>query len=148
MKSTKKNHYMKYWKVIRQFIIAKYKINTSDIDMLLFLHDEELFTQDKFVEFEKLLRWEKDRFKRLRRDGWIETVGARTNKNKNFYSTTYKTTRMVGLIYDKLNGNLFPEDPCSNPLFKKKVGTTDQIYRRMIIKMNNFIKQQQRHSPE
>lgn len=33
--------YLKYWKVIRYFIKAKYKISTGELDMLLFLYSEK-----------------------------------------------------------------------------------------------------------
>jgi len=42
---------LKYWRVIRYFIKAKYGLTTADLDMLLFLYSEEIFSKKKFEEF-------------------------------------------------------------------------------------------------
>jgi len=39
------NDYMKYWRVIRYWAKAKYKVGTPDIDMLLFLYSEQIFNK-------------------------------------------------------------------------------------------------------
>ena len=57
--------YLKYWRVIRYFIKAKYGITTADLDMILFLNSEIYFGKDKFKEFNNLLSWDEGRFKRL-----------------------------------------------------------------------------------
>ena len=41
--------YLKYWRVIRYFIRAKYKLTTADIETLLFLKTESYFGKDKFL---------------------------------------------------------------------------------------------------
>jgi len=47
--------YMKYWRVIRYWAKAKYKIGTPDIDMLFFLYSEQIFNKSKFKEFEECM---------------------------------------------------------------------------------------------
>ena len=56
------NDYLKYWRVIRYFIKAKYKINTGELDVLLFLYSEKYFSKDKFNEFDELISWDVNRF--------------------------------------------------------------------------------------
>jgi hypothetical protein len=58
-------NYLKYWRVVRYFINAKYGISQPDLEMLLFLYDEPYFTRAKFKEFDKVFSWDKDRFNRL-----------------------------------------------------------------------------------
>ena len=65
------NDYLKYWRVIRYFVKAKYGLTQSDLDVLLFLYSEKYFNKDKFEEFDELLSWDEDRFDRLLRDEWI-----------------------------------------------------------------------------
>ena len=79
MKS-KVNDCLKYWRVIRYFIKAKYGLTTADLDMLLFLYSEDIFSKEKFEEFDNLLSWDEDRFDRLLRDGWIEVFRRRRKK--------------------------------------------------------------------
>ena len=138
--------YLKYWRVIRYFIKAKYGITTADLDMILFLNSEIYFGRDKFEEFNNLLSWDEARFKRLLRDGWIEVFRKREGVHKTLYSLSYKTKRVVDSIYKKLNGEEIPTSQTSNPMFAKNVSYSDIIYRNMIIEMNKFIKQQRHHS--
>ena len=39
--------YLKYWRVIRYWVKAKYGLSTPDLDMLLFLYSEEMFNKGK-----------------------------------------------------------------------------------------------------
>ena len=47
--------YLKYWRVLRYFVKAKYKITNTDLDMILFLYSEKYFNKTKFNEFDKIL---------------------------------------------------------------------------------------------
>ena len=147
MKS-KVNDCLKYWRVIRYFIKQKYGLTTADLDMLLFLYSEDIFSKEKFEEFDNLLSWDEDRFDRLLRDGWIEVFRRRRKKFKTLYGLTYKTQRVISSIYKKLSGEEIPMDISNNPIFKKNVKFSDKVYKKMIIQMNEAIRQQRRLSPE
>ena len=69
--------YLKYWRVIRYYVKAKYNISTGELDMLLFLYSEDYFSKDKFKEFDELLSWNVNRFDKLLRDCWIEVFRKR-----------------------------------------------------------------------
>jgi len=62
------HNYLKYWRVIRYWVKAKYKLSTPEIDMILFLYSEEYFNKTKFKEFEELMSWDVKRFDTLLRD--------------------------------------------------------------------------------
>lgn len=131
--------------MIRYYIKMKYKLNTGDLDMLLFLYSEDYFSKDKFKEFDKLLSWNVTRFDRLLRDGWIEVFRKRVGKNKALYELSYKGKRVVNSIYKKLNGDEIPSSE-HNPIFHRNVSYTDKVYKNFIKEMNKSIKQQQRLS--
>tara|TARA_R110002124_G_scaffold276570_1_gene447405 strand:- start:1986 stop:2420 length:435 start_codon:yes stop_codon:yes gene_type:complete len=139
--------YLKYWRVIRYFIKAKYGLNQADLDMLLFLHSEDIFSKDKFKKFDNMLGWDVSRFERLRKDGWIEIFRNRMGKRKALYQLSYKTQRVITSIYKKLNGEEISTSG-NNPMFARNVSYSDKVYKNMIIEMNKFIKQQRHHSPE
>ena len=139
---------LKYWRVIRYFIKSKYGLTTPDLDMLLFLYSEDIFSKEKFDEFDSLLSWDKNRFDRLLRDGWIEVFRKRRKKHKSLYGVSFKAQRVISSIYKKLSGEEIPTDISNNPIFVKNVKYSDKAYRNMIIEMNNFIRQQRRLSPE
>ena len=137
-----KSDYLKYWRVVRQFIKAKHKLSQSDLDILLFLKSEEYFSKDKFKEFDDLISWEKHRFERLRQEGWIEVFRKRMGKRKALYQLSQKAKRVTTSIYKYLNGKEIPTSNDGNPMFLRNVSYTDKVYRNFIIKMNAFIKQQ------
>jgi hypothetical protein len=144
----KVNDCLKYWRVIRYFIKQKHGLTTADLDMLLFLYSEDIFSKEKFKEFDNILSWDEDRFDRLLRDGWIEVFRRRRKKFKTLYGLTFKTQRVISSIYKKLSGEEIPTDMSNNPIFAKNVKLSDTIYKKMIISMNESIRQQRRRSPE
>ncbi|HAV25185.1 MAG TPA: hypothetical protein DCX01_03310 [Bacteroidetes bacterium] len=141
------NDYLKYWRVIRYFILKKYKLTTGELDVLLFLYSEKYFSKDKFNEFDELISWDVNRFDKLLRDGWVVVFRKRQGKKKALYEVSYKGRRMLGSMYKKLSGEEIPESPSVNPMFLKNVSYTDKVYRNMIIEMNKFIRQQRHPSP-
>jgi len=143
-----KSDYLKYWRVIRQFIKSKYGLTQADLDMLLFLYSEDYFSKDKFQEFNELLSWDVTRFDRLRRDKWIEVFRKHMGKRKALYTLSYKTKRMIDSLYKKLNGEEIPTSPSKNPMFKRNVKYSDKVYRNFIKEMNASIRQQRHHAPE
>jgi DNA-binding MarR family transcriptional regulator len=148
METKRKNDYLKYWRVLRYFIKAKYGIGTAELDMLLFLYSEKYFGKDKFDEFNELISWNKNRFALLLRDGWIEVFRKREGSSKTLYTLSHKSRKMINSLYKKLNGEEIPVHPTRNPMFKRNVSYTDKVYRNMIKEMNAFIKQQRHQSPE
>ena len=133
--------YMKYWRVIRYWVKAKYKIGTPDIDMLLFLYSEDIFNKTKFNEFEELMSWDVNRFDQLLKNQWIHVWRKKRGKETTLYELTYKAKRLVNLIYRKLNGEEIGEDHRTNPLFRKDASFMDKVYRQSIIKINEERKQ-------
>jgi hypothetical protein len=148
----KSNHdnYLKYWRVIRQFVKIKYGLTQSDLDILFFLYSEKYFNRDKFAEFDNLLGWDKNRFNRLINSGWIEvfrspmTPGGR----KAMYKLSSKSIGMIKSVYNKLSGEEIPVSQAQNKMFARNVSYTDKVYRNMIKEMNATIKQQRHLSPE
>jgi hypothetical protein len=139
--------YLKYWRVIRYFIKAKYKLTTGELDVMLFLYTESYFSKDKFNEFDELISWDVKRFDKLLTEGWICVFRKRSGKTKALYEVSYKGRRMLSTMYKKLNGEEIPESPSVNPIFLKNVSYTDKVYRNMIIEMNLFIRQQRHLAP-
>lgn len=140
-----KSDYLKYWKVIRYYVQAKYKVSPADLDMLLFLYSERYFSQKDFFEYNQLLSWDRDRFFRLLRDDWIIVFRKREKGKKTLYSVSFKGKKMIATMYKKLNGEEIPMSQSSNPMFAKNVSYFDKVYRNMIKRMNAFIREQRLH---
>lgn len=143
----KPHDYLKYWKVIRQYIKAKHGLNQSDLDVLLFLYSEVYFSKQKFKEFANIVSWDSRRFTRLLSENWICVFRKRAGVKKTLYQLSPNGERVIESMYKKLNGEEIPVSPSSNPMFLKNVKYTDKVYRNMIIEMNAFIRQQRHQLP-
>jgi predicted transcriptional regulator len=144
----KAEDYLKYWRVIRQFMKVKYGLSQSDLDVLLFLYSESYFDRDRFDEFNSLLAWDTKRFSNLLKDGWIEIFRKHRGKYKSIYVISSRGKAVVRSIYRKLNGEEIPVSLSQNSMFLKNVSYTDKVYRNMIMKMNEAIRQQRHQTPE
>lgn len=140
--------YLKYWRVIRQYVKVKYELTQSDLDVILFLYSEKYFDKDKFAEFNSLLGWDRNRFESLKRRGWIEVFRQRMGARKAIYQLSSKANRVIQNIYRKLSGEEIPTSNSHNKMFLKNVSYTDKVYRNMIMEMNAVIKQQRHQTPE
>lgn len=145
---TPQNDYLKFWRVVRYYIKSKYGLCQADLDVLLFLYSEGYFGKEKFLEFDETISWEVRRFKRLHRDGWIETFRKRSGKQKTLYDLSYKAKRVIGSIYKILNGEEIPISTAANPLFAKNVCYNDKVYRNAIIQMNAYQRQNKFRKPK
>jgi hypothetical protein len=134
MKS-KKSDFLKYWRPIRQYMKVKYGVCQADLDMLLFLYTEPYFTRDKFDEFNALLPWDKQRFEKLRENGWIESYKNVMIGRRKKYGLSMKSMRMIESIYSYLNGEEIPIKSEVNPMFKRNVSYTDKVYRYFIMEL-------------
>lgn len=146
-----KDDYLKYWRVIRYFVRAKYNLTQADLELMLFLRSEGYFDKDTFHKFNELLSWNTSRFARLLKDDWIKIIRKRSGPTKEVYSLTFKANRMLTSIYKKLSGEEIPTTQANNPMYAKNVKYSDKVYRNFIrdtMKTTNAIKRQQRLSPE
>ena len=140
--------YLKYWRVVRYFIKAKYGVGQAELEILLFLYSEKYFSKDKFDEFNELISWDKDRFGNLLKNGWLNVFRKKEGNRRTVYELSRKARIMVSLVYHKLNGEEFAEHERHNPLFRADAKYMDKVYRNYIKEMNSFIRQQRHHSPE
>lgn len=130
-----KSDYLKYWRTVRQYIKVKHGVGQMDLELMLFLYTEPYFTKDKFDEFNNLLSWDKQRFERLREQGWIEGTKTFRTERRTKYNLSYKAKRMVTEIYQILDGKEIPISEGRNPMFARNVRYTDKVYRNFIMNL-------------
>jgi len=134
--------FLKYWRVVRYWVKAKYGLGTPDLEMLLFLYSEQIFNKTQFKEYEELMSWDLSRFSNLLTNDLIHIWRKKNGNEATLYELTYKAKRIVNTVYKKLNGEELSELPISNPLFRTDASYMDKVYRNMIIEMNKEIKEQ------
>ena len=98
-----KNDYLKYWKVVKQWAKVKYDVGTADIEMMLFLYSEGLFTQKQFEEYNEIMSWDRNRFHNLKKEKWIIVWRKRKGKEATLYELGFKGKRVCASIYRILN---------------------------------------------
>lgn len=98
------------------------------------------------------MSWNKQRFQRLQRDGFIHVWRKRGIGEVNLYELTYKAKKMVAAIYKMLSGEEpMPTSPRRNPIMNNTKNTPymDTVYQKQILQMNEEIKERlQRHEEE
>lgn len=139
-------NYLKYWRVVRYFVNAKYGIRQPDLEMLIFLYDEPYFTKAKFKEFDKVFSWDKDRFDRLIKNGWVEKVSVESKSRLGVYNLTFKAKRIIAYVYSLLEGKEFPTTADNNPVFKRDCSFTDKMYKQVMMQINEV--QRQHRAPK
>ena len=128
--------YLKYWKVIEYWAKRKYNITTGDLELMLFLYSEHLFTKTKFEEYNELMSWNTNRFYDLIKRGWIHKWRPKKGNEAALYELTFQAKRMISNVYAKLNGEDIPENSVNNPVFKHDVKYRDKVYRNYMKKIN------------
>lgn len=143
-----KSNYLKYWRVIRKYVKMQWGIGQVELDLILFLYSEDYFGKDKFDEFNNLVTWDSERFKRLLRDGWITVFRKRSGSLKTLYQLSYKASQIVDFIYENLNSST-PFLPIPRKAHyarrlkenEKRVMTySEKVYANTIREMNKKVK--------
>ena len=139
----RKQDFLKYWRVVRYYVKAKYKLTTPDLEMLLFLYSEKYFSRTDFQEYEQIMAWDRNRFDRLRTNGWLDIfrkpnrkagVGAR-------YKLSHKAETVIKTMYRFINGSSdLSEGKRRNPLTRDDSGYSAKRYVQIIKKMNREYK--------
>lgn len=133
--------YLKFYKVVRYWAKRKHGLTSPQIDMLLFLRSEYLFTRTAFNEYHNIFSWNSQEFDNLLRDGWIRQFRKSAGAKHSLYELSGKAKRVVGEIYKKCNGESdFSTVPNKNPVFRRSdsnfADKTHAIQMKKINKIN------------
>lgn len=131
-------NFLKYWRIVRYHTKKKYNLSEADLEMLLFLYDEDRFTKQLFLEFANTMKFDKQRFHRFMEMGYIREWRKKDEvpNRKAIYELTLQAKTIVNNVYRKLLGlEGITEDPRRNPVMKGET-YMDKVYRMAIKKMN------------
>lgn len=136
---TPPKNYLKHYAPIKRFFMTKYKLSSSKMDILLFLHSEIYFDKNKYKEYEKLLNFDYNRLSDLLRDGWI-VVFRKGVKYKSIpiYCLSMKANNMINSLYKKIDGEEIPTSPQVNHIFAKNVSKKDKRFKDFITNINKL----------
>ena len=110
----KQTNYLKYFRPIVKYHQLKHKLNQSEVELLFFLYSEGYFSKKDFDEFQEILPWDKKRFQKLMRRGFIEahiaTKEHRVQNSRKMYAISISGKKLVRSIYNMLEGKEIPEE--------------------------------------
>jgi hypothetical protein len=132
----------KYYRLVRKWACKSNGFNDADLELLIYLDCKGRFRRKDFIDGTYTMSWDKNRWERLRRDGWIEAWRHRnrTTIMYTIFKTSFKTGQLISRIYRILLGE---EDlPTSErSVFYKNKSYTDKVMNKSI---NDMIKDKDR----
>ena len=124
---------LKYYRLVRKWACKTYELTDSDLELLIYLDCKERFTRKEFIDGTYTYSWDKNRWERLRQQGWIEVWRHRnrTSIKYSIFKTSYKCSQLISRIYRILLGE---EDlPTSErSVFYNNKSYTDKVYNKAI----------------
>ena len=133
---------LKYYRLIRKWACKTYNIKDADLELLIYLDCKDRFTRNEFIDGVYTYSWDKDRWERLRRDGWIDVWRERKGKLQKYtiYKTSFKCKQLIKRVYRIM---LAEEDLPTGTISKffNNKSYTDKVYNKAI---DDMIKDKER----
>jgi hypothetical protein len=129
---------LKYYRLIRRWACKTYDLKDADLELLIYLDCKKLFTRNDFINGVYTYSWDKNRWERLRRSGWIDVFKER-NRTTSKYAV-YKTSNKCKLLIKRIYRIMLAEEdlPTSErSTFYKNKTYTDKVYNKAIDDMIN-----------
>ena len=123
----------KYYRLVRKWACKTYKLTDADLELLIYLDCKGRFTRNEFISGAYTYSWDKNRWERLRKAGWID-VGRHRNRTTikySIYKTSFKCSQLISRIYRIMLGQ---EDlPTSErSVFYKNKSYSDKVFNKAI----------------
>ena len=119
---------LKYYRLTRKWVCKTYGLTDADLELLIYLDCKGRFTRNDFIEGVYTYSWDKHRWERLKREGWIEVWRHRnrTTIKYSIFKTSFKCSQIISRIYRILLGE---EDPpfTERNIFHKNKSYTDKV---------------------
>ena len=130
----------KYYRLVRKWACKTYSLTDAELELLIHFDCIGRFTRNDYIKGTYIYSWDKHRWEKLRKQGWIEVYAKRNNTTikYNIYKVSTKCAYLISRIYRILLGT---EDlPVSRrSIFNKKKSYTDKVYNAAINNMNKDI---------
>ena len=124
---------LKYYRLIRKWACKTYVLKDADLEILLYLDFKSRFTRNEFISGAYTYSWDKNRWERLRKAGWIDVWRHRnrTTIKYSIYKTSFKCSQLISRIYRIMLGQ---EDlPTSErSVFYKNKSYSDKVFNKAI----------------
>jgi hypothetical protein len=124
---------LKYYRLIRKWACKTNNLNDADLELLIYLDCKGHFTRNQFIDGTYTYSWDKNRWERLRKEGWIDVWRQRNHTTIKYtvYKLSLKAKQLIMRIYRIMLGE---EDiPTSEKsIFFKNKTYTDKVFNKAI----------------
>ena len=124
---------LKYYRLVRKWACKTYGLNDADLELLIYLDCVSRFTRNDFINGTYIYSWDKKRWERLRKEGWIEVWRHRnrTTIKYSIFKVSFKGQQLISRIYRIL---MAEEDiPTSErSVFYNNKTYTDKVFNKAI----------------
>jgi len=124
---------LKYYRLTRKWVCKTYGLSDADLELLIYLDCKRRFTRNEFIDGAYTYTWDKHRWERLKREGWIEVWRQRnrTTIKYSVFKTSFKCSQVISRIYRILLGE---EDPpfTQRNVFHKNKTYTDKVMNKAL----------------
>ena len=131
--------FLRNYRLIRKWACKTNAIQEADLELLFYLDPLVYFTRQDFLDGVLYYSWDKKRFNRLQKQGWIEKMHDRVdngNRGHNKYKVSMKGKLMIQRLYKICAGlEEIPESVRRNHIMKGE-SFSDKLYKQAIMKMN------------
>lgn len=123
----------KYYRLVRKWACKTYGLTDADLELLISLDCIGRFTRKEFQDGEYIMSWDKARWDRLRRQGWIEPWRHRNRVTIKYtiYKTSFKCSQLISRIYRILLGEEDIPTGERNVFYKNKT-YTDKVFNKAV----------------
>ena len=124
---------LKYYRLTRKWVCKTYGLTDADLELLIYLDCKGRFTRNEFIDGAYTYTWDKHRWERLKREGWIEVWRQRnrTNIKYSVFKTSFKCSQVISRIYRILLGQEDPPFTQKNVFYKNKT-YTDKVMNKAL----------------
>lgn len=128
----------KYYRLVRKWACKTYNLKDADLELLIYLDCKKLFTRNDFINGTYTYSWDKARWERLRREGWIDVFKERNRTSSKYaaYKVSYKCNRLITRIYKILLGEEDMPTSIKNVFYNNRT-YTDKVFNKAIDDMIN-----------
>ena len=123
----------KYYRLVRKWACKTYGLTDADLELLIHFDCIGRFTRNDYINGTYLMSWDKARWERLRKNGWIDVWRHRnrTTIKYSIFQTSFKTKRLITRIYNILLGKEDIPVSKQNVFYKNKT-YTDKVFNKAI----------------
>ncbi len=97
----------KHYRIVRRWACKTYNLKDADLELLIHFDCIGLFTRKEYMDGTYTYSWDKDRWERLRREGWIVVWRQRNRITQKYtiYKVSFKCSQLISRIYRILLGD-------------------------------------------